>query len=192
MLCIMHKSVENPEHWLANHGDYLYRYAMSRLRNEELSADMVQEALLAAWKGWKNFAGKSSVRTWLVGILKHKIIDHIRKEIRDRKLADAVESDPTSAWFDADGKWLEAPRAWKENPEELCESEQFQKTLQGCISKLPEKQQIIFQMRELIGEDTDTICKEADITSTHLHVLIHRARLALRTCLEHHWFGGSR
>jgi len=188
----VNKQVENPEAWLADHGDYLYRYAISRLRHDELSADMVQETLLAAWKGRGNFAGKSSVRTWLVGILKHKIIDHIRREIRDRKLTDAIESDPTSAWFDADGKWMEAPRAWKENPEALCENEQFQQVLQGCIGKLPEKQQTVFRMRELTGEDSETICKEAEITSTHLHVLIHRARLALRNCLEHHWFGGKR
>ncbi|MES0372338.1 MAG: sigma-70 family RNA polymerase sigma factor [Mariprofundaceae bacterium] len=188
----MSKETSNPQTWLTDHGDYLFRYAISRLRNDELAKDMVQETLLAAWRGWDNFAGKSSVRTWLVGILKHKITDHIRKEIRDRRLAEAVESDPTSAWFGADGKWLEAPRAWKENPEELCESEQFQQVLQGCIEKLPDKQQVVFQMRELTGEDTETICNEVEISPTHLHVLIHRARLALRSCLDHHWFGGTR
>ena len=188
----MNKKAESPEHWLTDHGDYLYRYAMSRLHHEEQASDMVQETLLAAWKGWEKFAGKSSVRTWLVGILKHKIIDHIRKEIRSRKLSEAVESDPTSSLFNADGSWVEAPRNWKENPQELCENGQFQQVLQGCIGKLPEKQQIVFQMREMTGEDTETICKEAEITPTHLHVLIHRARLALRTCLEHNWFGGKR
>jgi len=153
---------------------------------------MVQETLLAAWRGWEKFAGKSSVRTWLVGILKHKIIDHIRKEIRDRKLTEAVESDPTSSLFNADGSWVDAPTSWKENPEELCGSEQFQRILEGCVGKLPEKQQIVFRMRELTGEDSETICNTAEISSTHLHVLIHRARLALRTCLEHNWFRGKR
>jgi len=185
------KQTSNPELWLKDHGDYLYRYAMSRLHDSELSADMVQESLLAAWKGRENFAGNSSVRTWLTGILKHKIIDHIRKEIRDRKLADAVESDPTSSLFNADGSWAEAPRAWQENPEELCKSEQFQKVLQKCIGKLPERQRTVFSMRELAGEDTETICNETDVSSTHLHVLIHRARLALRKCLELNWFGGA-
>jgi RNA polymerase sigma-70 factor (ECF subfamily) len=188
----VNKKTENPEHWLTDHGDYLYRYAMSRLHHEEQASDMVQDTLLAAWRGWEKFAGKSSVRTWLVGILKHKIIDHIRKEIRNRRLAEAVESDPTSSLFNADGSWIEAPRNWKENPAELCESEQFQRALQGCIGKLPEMQQIVFQMREITGEDTETICKETEITPTHLHVLIHRARLSLRRCLEFNWFGGSR
>lgn len=188
----MHREAESPEQWLTDHGDYLYQYAMSRLHHEEQASDMVQETLLAAWKGWEKFAGKSSVRTWLVGILKHKIIDHIRKEIRNRKLSEAVESDPTSSLFNADGSWIEAPRNWKENPQELCENGQFQQVLQNCISKLPEKQQVVFKMRELTGEDSETICKEAEITSTHLHVLIHRARLALRRCLEFNWFGGSR
>jgi len=188
----MSREASNPENWLTDHGDYLFRYAQSRLRNEEQASDMVQETLLAAWRGWERFSGNSSVRTWLVGILKHKITDLIRKEIRNRKLAEAVESDPTSSMFNADGSWVEAPTSWKENPEDLCESDQFQKTLQGCIDKLPEKQQIVFRMREITGEDTESICKTAEITSTHLHVLIHRARLALRTCLDHHWFGGNR
>lgn len=183
---------ENPERWLTDHGDYLYRYAVSRLCDGEQAGDMVQETLLAAWRGRDRFAGKSSVRTWLVGILKHKIIDHIRKEIRDRKLSEAVKSDPTSSLFNADGSWIEAPENWKENPQELCENEQFRHVLQGCIAKLPEKQQIVFRMREISGEDTETVCKEAEITPTHLHVLIHRARLALRTCLEFYWFGGRR
>lgn len=188
----MSEGVGNPENWLSDHGDYLYRYALSRLHDDEQAADMVQEALLAAWKGRENFAGSSTVRTWLVGILKHKIIDHIRKEIRGRKLTEAVESDPTSSMFNADGSWAEAPANWSDSPESLVKNDQFHQVLQGCIGKLPEKQQIVFNLREMVGEDTDTICKEADITPTHVHVLIHRARLALRACLELNWFGGSR
>ncbi|MDX8395314.1 MAG: sigma-70 family RNA polymerase sigma factor [Mariprofundaceae bacterium] len=188
----MDKTQNNPDQWLNEHGDYLYRYAMSRLRNEEQAADMVQETLLAAWKGLKNFSGNSSLRTWLVGILKHKIIDLIRKEIRGRDLNDAVENDPTSAWFDPNGSWSEAPQAWQDDPESLFENEQFRQTLEKCISKLPAKQQDVFRLRELTGEDTDYICKTCDISPTHLHVLIHRARVALRLCLEHHWFGGKK
>lgn len=179
----------DPRLWLDEHGDYLYRYAMSRLQEPELAQDMVQEALLAAWKGRDGFKGDSSVRTWLTGILKHKIIDHIRREIRGRRLHDAIENDPTSAFFDADGSWHEAPRAWKENPEDLCRSEQFHVVLDDCIGKLPEKQRVVFRLRELAGEDSESICKACDITSTNLYVLLHRARLALRKCLEMNWFG---
>ncbi len=89
----------NAELWLDEHGDYLYRFALSRLHDEEVSADMVQEALLAAWRGKSRFKGDSSLRTWLVSILKHKIIDYIRKEIRQRKINDALENDPNSQFF---------------------------------------------------------------------------------------------
>ena len=182
----------DPHQWLNEHGDYLYRYAMSRLHNEELAEDMLQETLLAGWKGFESFSGQSSIRTWLVGILKHKIIDHIRKEIRGRNLNEAVESDPTSTFFNANGSWSEAPAAWKENPEQLIRSEQFQATLNDCMSKLPEKQQIVFRMREVSGDDSEAICKSCEITSTNLHVLLHRARLALRKCLDINWFGEER
>ncbi len=179
----------DPHTWLNKHGDYLYRYAMSRLHNEELAQDMLQETLLAGWKGYSKFAGQSSIRTWLVGILKHKIIDHIRREIRGRNLTESVESDPTSTYFNANGSWNESPAAWKDNPEDLCSSDEFHQALEQCICKLPGKQQLVFRMRDIVGEDTPTVCKCCDITSTHLHVLLHRARLALRRCLNTHWFG---
>jgi len=182
----------NPEDWLREHGDYLYGYAMSRVSNAETARDIVQETLIAAWKSRKNFRGDSSARTWLVGIMKHKIIDHVRSEIRNRKLSEEVESDPTSAWFSADGSWQHAPTAWSDNPEAVSENSQFRKVLYACIGKLPEKQRTIFSMRELAGEDSDTVCNEMDITPTNLHVMMHRARMALRSCLEMNWFGGSK
>jgi len=178
----------NPHTWLNEHGDYLYRYAMSRLHDSEAASDILQETLLAGWKGYANFSGNSAIRTWLVGIMKHKVIDHIRKEIRTRDLTEAAESDPTSAYFDADGSWHEAPQAWHENPEVLCNSEQFQRVLDGCINKLSERQQLVFRMRDITGEDSGTVCEACDITPTNLHVLLHRARMALRPCLQHHWF----
>jgi len=178
-----------PQSWLSEHGDYLYGFAMSRLRDPELAADMVQETLLAAWKGHKNFKGGSSVRTWLVGILKHKITDHIRAEIRKRDLASAVESDPTSDYFDATGHWNDAPLAWKHNPEELTANEQFRHVFDECMERLPAKQQQVFRMREFSGDSAETICKACEISATNFHVLMHRARLALRKCLEFNWFG---
>ena len=178
-----------PHQWINEHGDYLYRYAMSRLHNEEVAADLLQETLLAAWKGHSNFAGQSTMRTWLVGILKHKIIDYIRKEIRDRNLSENVGNDPTTAYFNNDGSWSEAPRAWNENPESLCQNEQFSTVLETCANKLPEKQRLVFRLRDISGDDTESVCKSCDITATNLHVLLHRARLSLRKCLEIHWFG---
>ncbi len=179
----------NAESWLQEHGDYLFKFAISRIRDEEIAVDLVQETLLAAWKGQHGFKNQSSLRTWLVGILKHKITDHIRREIRRRELSHAVENDPTSAFFNAGGHWQEPPDQWRSNPESLLGNDEFHATLQQCMDELPPRQQQVFHLREIVGEDTDFICNALDITPTHLHVLIHRARLALRRCLECNWFG---
>jgi len=179
----------DPESWLQEHGDYLFRYALSRLHHEELATDMVQETLLAAWRGHTRFKGDSTLRTWLVGIMKHKIIDHIRKEIRDRKINDGLENDPTSQYFTKEGSWQHSPSAWVDNPEARCDDLQFRLVLQRCLENLPEKQQRVFEMRELAGDDASSICKACDITPTHLHVLMHRARFALQICLQKNWFG---
>ncbi len=177
------------ERWLDEHGDYLYRFAMSRLHDEQAAADLVQETLLAAWRGRDAFQGEASERTWLTGILKHKIIDHIRREIRARELDEGLGSDPTSAFFDASGHWAEHPAPWRDDPARLCEDAHFRDALARCLDGLPEKQALAFRLRELGGEDTQAICKALDVTPTNFHVLMHRARLALRKCLEIHWFG---
>jgi len=184
--------MDDPHGWLEAHGDYLYAFAYSRLHDDELAADMVQETLLAAWRGKQGFQGASSTRTWLVGILKHKITDHIRREIRQRELNERAGNDPTSSYFDHRGRWQEAPQRWDLDPERLLDNGTLQKALHDCVRRLPIKQRRVFQLREIAGEDSRDICKELDITSTHLHVLMHRARLALRQCLERHGFAGGR
>jgi len=185
------KKKMNPEQWLADYGDILYRFALQRTQDSELAADLVQDTLLAAWKSKDSFSGNSSVSTWLIGILKHKWIDYLRKEIRQREHAELADGDPT-AWFDTQsGKWQDKPMQWHDNPEQLCQSEQFMKVLKTCTDNLPVKQQLIFEMRELQGLDSDEICKACDVTATNLHVLLHRARLALRSCLDKRWFGGQ-
>ncbi len=181
----------NPEQWLNEYGDILYRFAMQRAQDSELAADLVQDTLLAAWKSKDSFSGNSSVSTWLIGILKHKWIDYLRKEIRQREHAELAEGDPT-AWFDTNnGKWKEQPQLWHDNPESLCQSEQFMAVLRGCTEHLPKKQKLVFDMREFQGLDSDEICKVCDVSATNLHVLLHRARLGLRHCLDEHWFGGK-
>jgi len=182
----------NAEEWLSMYGDYLYRYALFRLGNEETARDIVQETLIAAWKAKKKFRGDSSVRTWLVGILKHKVTDYVRKQIRDRNLINHLETDPTSDFFDANGKWLYPLQGWHDDPERLCSNQQFMLTLQACMAALPEHHRHVFSLRELGGEDTAEICKSCGISSTNLHVIMHRARLALRQCLEKNWFGNKK
>jgi len=176
-----------PRDWLEEHGDYLFHYAISRLHQDDLAADMVQETLLAGLRGYKGFAGNSTVRTWLIGIMKHKIIDHIRKEVRRRNLVDAIEHDPTSFYFNDHQQWADVPQAWYENPEDLCRNEQFKAVLQENINQLPDKQRIVFHMREIAGHDTATICKACDISIAHCHVLLHRARMTLRQSLRTYW-----
>ncbi len=175
--------------WLKEHGDYLYRYALFRLSSEELARDMVQETLIAAWKA--SFHGDSSLRTWLVGIMKHKIIDHVRKEIRTRQLSESLETDPTSTFFDHTGHWNQPPQGWHDDPEALSSNRQFSKVLQGCVGALPDIQKHVFTLREMNGEDTQSVCNSCDISPTNLHVIMHRARLALRNCLEKNWFGNG-
>ncbi|HCS12189.1 MAG: RNA polymerase subunit sigma-70 [Zetaproteobacteria bacterium CG06_land_8_20_14_3_00_59_53] len=182
----------NPEYWLQEHGDYLYGYAMSRLSDTETARDIVQETLIAAWKSKKSFRGDSSARTWLIGIMKHKIIDHVRSEIRKRKLSEELERDPTSDFFDTSGQWLQPVQAWQGDPEQLSQDQQFASVLQSCIAALPEQQREVFTLRELSGEDSDSICNNFGISATNLHVIMHRARMALRRCLEINWFGGAK
>ncbi|MDQ6953603.1 MAG: sigma-70 family RNA polymerase sigma factor [Mariprofundaceae bacterium] len=183
--------VMNADAWLNEHGDYLYRFALSKVHDDELAADMVQEALLAGWRGKSRFKGDSTLRTWLVSILKHKIIDHIRKDIRQRKISDALENDPSSQFFSESGEWQTNPRTWHDNPEQCCDDLKFRLVLKECLSRLPEKQRRVFELRELADEDTETVCKACDVTSTNLHVLMYRARLSLQACLQKHWFGGA-
>jgi len=179
---------QDVEEWLTEHGDYLFRYAMLRLRNEELARDIVQETMLAGWKASQGFRADSSVRTWLVGILKHKITDYIRKQIRERRLMERVESDPTSEYFDNHRRSQNASIRWNSDPEILVHDKQFLTTLSGCVSKLSEQQQLVFTLRELNGEDTESVCNSCGISSTNMHVIMHRARLMLRKCLEENWF----
>lgn len=177
------------ESWLHEHGNYLFRYAYMRLRHEEMARDTVQDTLTAAWQARGGFEGRASVRTWLVGILKHKITDQIRRQVRERKSNEQVQSDPTSDFFDAGGAWRQPPRDWRADPEQLIEDKQFLQVLNDCIGNLSSQQREVFTLRELNGESTQTVCNACGISTTNLHVIMHRARLALRRCLEMHWFG---
>jgi len=162
---------------------YLLRYASLHLRDKHAAEDAVQETLLAALKGETAFGGRSNLRTWLTGILKHKIVDAIRRRARDPEpVADMAELD---ALFDESGHWNEPPAAW---PENSLEQKQFFAVLEECLARLPAKTAQAFMMREHMGFETDEICKELAVTSTHCWVLLYRARMALRECLQTNWF----
>jgi RNA polymerase sigma-70 factor (ECF subfamily) len=150
----------------------------------------VQEALLAALAGEAGFAGRANLRTWVTGILKHKIVDAIRRQARERpasELETGVE-DEFDGLFDKGGHWREAPEPW-EHPEQALHQRQFLAALEACLKALPERTARVFMMREHLGLETSEICKELGITATHCWVLLHRARMALRLCLDTTWFG---
>ena len=179
---------------LGSHRSYLLRYANLQLRNAAVAEDVVQDALLAALNGQQRFAGRSAVRTWLVGILKHKIVDAIRKQSRESTLAsDPVDSDRVEfdALFKADGHWQESLAEWR-NPEQSFEQKEFFSVLEACLAKLPRRTGQAFMMREHLGAPTDEICKVLEITPTHCWVLLYRARMSLRACLQQKWFAGAR
>jgi RNA polymerase sigma-70 factor (ECF subfamily) len=164
---------------------YLLRYASLQLRDAHAAEDAVQETLLAALAGEASFQGRSNLRTWLTGILKHKIIDAIRRSSRE---APAAGEDEFDALFDERGHWIEMPTAWT-NPDASLDQKGFFAALELCLGRLPAKTAQTFMMREHLGLDTGEICKELGITSTHCWVLLYRARMALRECLNKEWFG---
>jgi RNA polymerase sigma-70 factor (ECF subfamily) len=178
--------------WLNEHGDYLYRYALARLRDPHQAEDAVQETLLAAIKS-DSFAGQSSVRTWLTGILKHKIIDLQRKRLRESPLSDVIDLDAHDTsmddFFDQQGHWVDKPQLL-EMPDNALEQKQFLGILAKCLERLPAKLSGIFMMRDVQEMDNEIICKELEITATNAWVMLYRARMSLRKCLEMHWITG--
>lgn len=171
---------------------YLLRYARLQLRDPAQAEDAVQETLLAALEGAARFAGKSSLRTWLTGILKHKIIDHLRRAGREQPLTggddDRSEAEAVDALFAADGHWREFPAQWG-NPDAALENSRFWAAFEICAQRLPARTARVFMMREIMDMPTEEICKELGITATNCWVMLHRARLTLRECLELQWFG---
>jgi RNA polymerase sigma-70 factor (ECF subfamily) len=164
---------------------YLLRYASLQLRDAQAAEDAVQDTLLAALAGESGFGQRASLRTWLTGILKHKIIDAIRRTSRE---APAAGEDEFEALFDERGHWIEMPGAWSD-PDASLDQKRFFAALELCLARLPVKTAQTFMMREHMGLETDEICKELAITPTHCWVLLYRARMSLRECLTKEWFG---
>jgi len=179
---------------LERHRPHLMKFALLQLRDESAAEDAVQDALLAALQGKERFAGQSTVRTWLIGILKHKIIDHIRRRSREQPLESLPqELDPEGlpAYFQDDGHFLEPPHEW-EDPDRALVQRRFFDALERCLEALPKNSARAFTMREVMGTETGEICKEIGITPTNCWVLLHRARMSLRACLEKSWFQAAR
>jgi RNA polymerase sigma-70 factor (TIGR02943 family) len=170
----------------------LMRYARSQLRNEAWAEDAVSDTLLAALEKPQGFAGASALKTWLVGILKHKLIDQLRRHAREATVLDSEDGEDLDALlFDETGHWRNTPVDWGDQPEALFGQRQFLAVLDACVEKLPGVQGRVFMMREWLELDSEGICKELAISTTNLWVLLHRARLRLRECLQLNWFGAA-
>lgn len=178
----------NTEKWIEEHGDYLFRYASMRLRNRSLAEDMVQETFLAALKSMHRFDPKQSERAWLIGILRHKVIDHIRKAVREVQMENSEVVDlQDNLLFKYSGIPTMNPPRWKFSPRKAMERKEFWDVFGACLSKLEGKMHAAFVMKELEEQETEEVCKEMNITPNHLWVLIHRARANLKVCLEKNW-----
>ena len=179
------------ENELADHRGYLMRFARLQLRNDTWAEDAVSETMLAALSKPQSFANRSQLKTWLVGILKHKVIDILRQRKREAVL-DLDEGDGCDELdalvFKADGHFLHAPADWGD-PEQALDSRQFFMVLDACVEKLPAAMGRVFLMREWLELESEEVCKELGLTPTNLYVQLHRARLRLRECLEISWFG---
>ena len=175
------------DRWVAAHAADLYRFAVLRLRQRADAEDAVQETLLAALRGQAPCRGDASERTWLIGILRHKIIDRLRTRGRETQ---AESDDP--AWWDARGRWAQAPRAWPDDPQLQHERDELRTVLRSCLATLPARQAQALILRLVDGLDPEPAAQALLVSADNLAVLLHRARLRLRACLERRWFGAAR
>jgi len=176
------------------YGDALFRYTLVRVKDPVAAEEIVQTTLLAALQAQNSFAGKSSEKSWLFGILKHKIMDHFRslKSQRSHELTPDDDTDPYENAYNENGHWVSPPRSWEVNPEKAAENSQLMEALNLCLEGLSDKFRNIFVMKEIEGMSSEDICKEMDIQPTNLWVILHRARNQLKKCLEaNHWRHGS-
>jgi RNA polymerase sigma-70 factor (TIGR02943 family) len=176
-----------PDTWVDRYADYLYNYTIVRVNDHDVAQDLISETFLAGLKSKANFKGEASERTWLISILKRKIIDHYRKS-NSRKGKAEVRMTYTSE--DSDGDWLEERIKDPSNKsgEDIMLNEELGLAILNCLGNLNEKQATIFKMKTIDGFDTEAICNEYNITPSNLWVIIHRARKSMADCLEKNWF----
>lgn len=186
-IAVMPSHKLDPNRWIDRYSDYLFNYTISRVNDREMAKDLVQETFFAALNSMKNFKGEASERTWLISILKRKIIDYYRK-INSKKGQAEVKINYNEE--DNNGDWLEEQVSdpFDKTAEDQMENDELGNAIFQCLDKLPEKQAAVFKMKTIEGLDTETICNELNITASNLWVIIHRARTALADCMEKNWF----
>lgn len=195
----MRKKIENqlpevkliPEKWVDRYGDYLFNFTISRVNDPIMAQDLVSETFLAGLKSAHRFKGNSTERTWLISILKRKIIDYYRKINSNKGKAEVRMSYLSNS--DQEGDWMEEKAADLRNPnvEDMIEQRELGDALEQCIACLPERYATIFVQKTIDNLETETICKEHNITASNLWVIIHRARVQLMECLNNKWHKNS-
>lgn len=185
-----------PEKWIERYADLLFNYTIARINKQEIAEDLVQETFLSALKAKDSFLGNASEKTWLISILKRKIIDHYRKKSTQNELNifdKDSKDDFMNHFFEregSDGHWIDksSPTEWKKDLQNGVEREEFNAALKNCLAKLPEKTSAVFVLKNMEDLDSEEICKELQITPSNYWVLMHRAKLQLRECMEKNWF----
>ncbi|MCB4799198.1 sigma-70 family RNA polymerase sigma factor [Neotamlana laminarinivorans] len=183
----MPKHEINPNKWIELYSDYLFNYTISRVNDREMAQDLVSETFLAGLKSMKNFKGDASERTWLISILKRKIIDYYRKINSNKGKAEVRIGYNDDA--ESEGDWLEERVAdpFDKTAEDTLQNEELGDAIHNCLSKLPQKQADVFKMKTILNYETEVICNELNITASNLWVIVHRARTAMADCLEKNW-----
>lgn len=191
------KAQLDPTDWLTEHGDYLYRYALVRVRESVTAENLLQETLLAAMSSYRPHQGRSSERAWLVGIMRHKVLDHFRRLARTPEFQSSGEEGDESRWFEDAGMWRghwredQAPLSWPVDAVKLLKSHEFWETFNRCLSRLSPPLAIALTLREIDGLSSGEICEILNLTPANLGLILHRGRAKLRHFLEAEWFRGS-
>ncbi|MCH8141492.1 MAG: sigma-70 family RNA polymerase sigma factor [Proteobacteria bacterium] len=183
----------DPATWLDRYGDIMFRYAIARVRDKAAAEDLVQDTLLAAIGALDTFKGGSTEQTWLVGILRHKVLDYFRKSAREQPFERDWQESATErdSDFDEQGSWAVPIADWR-TPEKSAERDEFWHALRGCLDTLPDNLRTVFSLRELDGLETDQLMETLDIsTKNNLWVMLSRARKGMQKCLQAKWFGPS-
>lgn len=183
---------EDPADWPARYGDYLYRQALMRVGRPEIAEELVQDAFVSALRAFDSFEGRSSVKTWLSSILRNKVIDYLRKRAHDDILIDEGEdSSDQDEYFNKLGIWNRLLRGWSRTPDSVLEQKRFLGVLEQCLEKLPEKIRHIFMLKVLDNMSSEEISKILDVSASNIYVLVFRARLRLRECLDANWYNAE-
>ena len=187
---VLKKNDRDVTQWVNDYSDALYGFALQRIKDKDTAKDLLQETFLAAWRNVDNYNAEASVKTWLISILKNKIIDHYRKSSKRVKDELLEMNSSENIFFDSEDHWAKGyyPKDWNVDYNTPLESKEFYKILKACKSKLKTIQDQVFTMKYMDDVESEEICKVLKLSASNYWVLIHRAKVQLRACLEVNWF----